>query len=498
MDKYYEQPTATEYSKRWLALFVLLLGTFMVILDSFIVNIAIPTIQVQLHASASQIQFIVVAYVLSYAVLLIMGARLGDKLGRKKIFITGMSVFILASAMCGFAINTSFLIVSRVLQGIGAALLIPQVLSIIQIIFPPEEKGKAIGLYGAVSGLGLIAGQMIGGLLLHWNVWELGWRSVFLINIPIGILAVLLIIPLIPEICSKEEKGIDWIGMILLACSMFLLVYPLVMGREAGWPLWVYMSFISSLLLFIFFLFHEKKMVLSEKEPLIPVEIFTDSSFSFGILTILAYQIGNGGFFLVVSLILQDGLLLSAMDSALAFTPIGGAFFIACLLAPKWSKKTNGAVLKWGALILIIGYLAVIAVTYYFEKRLYWQQFIIPFFLIGFGQGLIGAPLMGTILSNVRRNYVGSASGILSTFMQLANVFGIAIIGTVYFSSINIRKIEQLGHLGVESYMDSFNVALLCSMSLAIITFILIFYLFFQQKKAIEQQITPSLKQVNN
>ena len=248
--------------------------------------------------------------------------------------------------------NTHFLIYSRIIQGIGAALLIPQVLSIIQVIFPPEERGKAIGLYGAVSGLGLIAGQMIGGMLIHWNAWGLGWRSVFLINIPIGLLAVLLIIPLIPEMRSKGEKGMDWIGAILLTCSMILLTYPLVTGRESGWPLWVYISFAGSLLLFFIFLFQEKGLNRSKQTPLIPVEIFKERSFRAGIFTILAYQIGNGGFFLIVSLTLQDGLSLSAMDSALAFSPIGGAFFMACLIAPKWSGRNNEAVLKWGAFIL--------------------------------------------------------------------------------------------------------------------------------------------------
>ncbi|MFD3449015.1 MFS transporter [Microbacteriaceae bacterium 4G12] len=487
MEENYTEPSTTGYSNRWLALFVLLLGTFMVILDSFIVNVAIPTIQEQLHASATQIQFIVVAYVLSYAVLLIMGARIGDKLGRKKIFIIGMSMFVLASAMCGMAPNTIFLISSRIIQGIGAALLIPQVLSIIQVIFPPGEQARAIGLYGAVSGLGLVAGQIIGGILLHLNVWGLGWRSVFLINIPIGILAVLLIIPLIPEIRSKEEKGMDWIGMILLTCSMLLLVYPLVTGRESGWPLWIYISFIGSFLLLMLFLSYEKKMVQNGKNPLIPVAIFGDRSFSVGILTILAYQIGSGGFFLIVSITLQDGLLLSAMESALAFTPIGGAFFLACLLAPKWSIKKDGAPLKWGSLILIIGYMTTIAVTYYFGKQLYWQELIIPFSLIGFGQGLVAAPLMGTILSGVRSEYVGSASGIVNTFMQLGNVFGIATIGTVYFSVITMQKERHSGHLGMESYLNSFDWALLCSMSLAIVTFILIFYLCAQRKKAKQQ-----------
>ncbi|MED2253530.1 MFS transporter [Brevibacillus parabrevis] len=466
--------------KRWWALAVLLLGTFMVLLDSFIVNVAIPTIEEQLHASTTQIQFIVAAYVLSYAVLLITGARLGDWLGRKKLFIVGMIIFTVASALCGFSTSAGFLIFSRVIQGVGAALLIPQVLAIIQVIFPPEEKGKAIGFYGAVSGLGLIAGQMIGGALLHFDIGGLGWSSVFFINIPFGILAVLLIIPLIKETKSAGKQKIDALGIFILTGSLLLLIYPLVVGREAGWPLWVFASFAGALVAFFLFRIHEKRMVERGEKPLIPAAIFHERSFTLGVLTILAYQIGNSGFFLVVSITLQDALSLSAMDSALAFTPIGLGFFIASLLGPKWAKK-NAHVLKVGATVLIAGYAAVIAACYALAAELYWQQLILPFFLIGLGQGLVGAPLMGTIMSGVGREYVGAASGILSTFMQTANALGVAVIGTVFFAALSGQAAADM-HL----QLNAFTLALGCSIFLAVVTLILIIGL--QWKKSVTQQ----------
>ncbi|WP_102272041.1 MFS transporter [Cytobacillus massiliigabonensis] len=468
------QESTSAYPKRWLALFILLLGTFMVILDTFIVNVAIPTIQEQMHTSAAEIQLIVASYVLSYAVLLITGARIGDKYGRKRMFIVGMVIFIIASDLCGMALNTNLLIFSRVIQGIGAAILIPQVLSIIQVIFPPEEKGKAIGFYGAISGLGLIAGQMIGGLLIDWNIWGLGWRNVFLINIPIGLIAVILIRSMIPEIRTDQNSRVDWKGILFLTISLLLLVFPLIAGREAGWPLWIYVSFIGSLLSFFLFLFHERKVIQAGQTALIPLSIFSDRSFSLGVFTILAYQIGNSGFFLTVSLTLQDGLALSAIDSAIAFTPIGGAFFLSCLLAPKWVKKMKGTVLNWGAIILIAGYAFVILCIHSFEMTIAWQHFIIPFFLIGFGQGLIGAPLMGIILAGSKSQHAGSASGILSTFMQIANVLGVAVIGTIFFSVLEKKNHNIASHI---PYLDSFNIALYSSIVLAMITFILIFLL---------------------
>lgn len=260
MNKVYAQAAPAFDARRWWALAVLLLGTFMVILDSFIVNVAIPTIQTQLQAGAAQVQFIVAAYVLSYAVLLIPGARLGDRFGRKKMFIAGMLVFTAASGLCGMAASAAFLIFARVLQGIGAAILIPQVLTIIQVIFPPEEKGKAIGFYGAVSGLGLIAGQIIGGIILHWNGWGLGWRSVFLINLPIGIAAALCVIPLVRDTRAEEQKSMDITGIAILTCSLLLLIYPLIVGREAGWPLGVFLSFAGAALSLVLLMLHEAGM----------------------------------------------------------------------------------------------------------------------------------------------------------------------------------------------------------------------------------------------
>lgn len=476
--------------KRWWALAVLLLGTFMVILDSFIVNVAIPTIQEQLSAGTAQIQFIVAAYVISYAVVLITGARLGDWLGRKKLFIIGMGLFIVASALCGFAATANFLIFSRVIQGIGAALLIPQVLAIIQVLFPPEEKGKAVGFYGAVSGLGLIAGQMIGGAMIHWNVWGLGWRSVFLINLPIGILAILLIIPLIKETRSAGKINMDLLGIFIMTGSLLLLIYPLVVGRESGWPFWVYFSFAGAIAAFFLFLAHEKKMVRRGGNPLIPTSMFHERTFSVGVLSILAYQIGNSGFFLVVSLTLQNGLFLTAIDSALAFVPIGAAFFLASMFGPKWAKA-NSSVLKWGAVLIVAGYVVAIAICAYFTAGLQWQYLIVPFFFIGFGQGLVGAPLMGTIMSGVRSDHAGSASGLLSTTMQTANALGIAGIGTIYFSSLVQQGDRHAGSLGLESYLYAFTRSLFCSSLLAIVTLMLLFGLIPQREKL------RNLKQTN-
>ncbi|MCH1626889.1 MFS transporter [Ferdinandcohnia quinoae] len=417
---------------RWWALVILLLGNFMVILDTFIVNVALPTIQGQLHANESQIQLVVAVYVLAYAVLLIIGARLGDWLGRKQMFISGMVIFTFASALCGIAIETNFLIVARVIQGMGAAILIPQVLSIIQVIFPPDERGRAIGLYGAISGLALIAGQIFGGLLIHFNIFGLGWRSVFLINVPVGIISIICILPLIKDIRTRDNAAIDSVGSIMLTSSLILLVYPLIIGREVGWPIWIFCMLVGSAAIFGTFIYHQKKIIKANRTPLIPLSIFRQSIFTIGVLTIFMFQIANSGFFLVTSLFLQNGLSISAMQSALAFAPIGVGFFLGSLYGPKWAKQ-NAHVLKIGAWGLVLGF-SIVTIVLMTVDALQWQTFVIPFFVIGLGQGLIGAPLMGVIMSGVGKEYAGSASGVISTFMQIANTLGVAIIGTIFFS----------------------------------------------------------------
>jgi len=239
---------------RWLMLAIVLAATLIAVLDTFIVNVAIPSIEHELHASFAQIQLIVAGYTLSYAVLLVTGGRLGDLYGRKRLFLLGVGGFTVCSALCGFAPNTVLLIIFRVLQGGAAALMYPQVLSFIQVTFEPTERPRAFGYYTAVNGLGSILGQVLGGFLLAANLFHLGWRSIFLVNVPIGLFALLAAFPLLRESRRAEAGNRDAGGVVLLICSLFLLVFPLVEGGNAGWPLWAVICLVLAVPFFSLFL----------------------------------------------------------------------------------------------------------------------------------------------------------------------------------------------------------------------------------------------------
>ncbi len=225
-------------TRRWLALAVVVSASFMAIFDQFVVNVAIPTMQRDLHASFAQIQFVIAGYALAYAVTLITGGRLGDIYGRKRLFMLGMAGFTLASALCGLAPGPELLVGARLVQGFGAALMSPQVLSIIQVTFPPEERSKALGVYGAVIGIASLAGQALGGFLIRADLFGLGWRIVFLINLPIGGAALIAARALVPETRSAAATRLDLGGVAIVTAGLFLLTFPLVEGRDAGWPVW--------------------------------------------------------------------------------------------------------------------------------------------------------------------------------------------------------------------------------------------------------------------
>ncbi|WP_334073170.1 MFS transporter [Paenibacillus sp. A14] len=465
--------------RRWGSLAIVLSATFMVILDSFIVNVAAPSIQQDLEATSIQLQFILAGYVLSYAVFLISGGRFGDLFGRKKMFIAGMGGFVAASALCGFAPTAEMLVLARILQGLAAAIMVPQVLSTIQASFPAEERPKALGWYGAISGIAVVAGQIAGGLLLHADLFGLGWRTVFLINLPIGLIAMALSLPFVRESMVEGSKKLDLAGLLLSAAGLTAMTFPLVMGREAGWPLWVFFCLAASLLFLFGFVRYEGRLMKRNGFPLMPATLFAEKSFRFGVLSILAYQGGNAALFLTLSLFLQEGLSFSPMTSALSFLSIGVGFFLGSMLAPRGVKRWGFRLLPAGAAVMALSCGYLFYTIHHFGESLQWTHFIPSLFLAGIGQGIVGAPLFTAILSRVGPNQIGAASGILSTMMQTANVLGVAVIGTLYFAVL-----ESSGG----AYLAAMYAALACILGAALLTFIQLLLL----SKAKEPAPTPS------
>jgi MFS family permease len=366
------------------------MAPFMAYLDLYIVFVASPSIQHGLHASFEQIQFVIAGYTIAYGVNLITAGRLGDTYGRKRMFIIGMALFTLTSAGCAFSPNSLTLIIIRIFQGAAAAIMFPQALAIIQATFTSKQKDIAIAWYGVIIGIGAVAGQLLGGFLVQINLFNLDWRLIFLVNVPIGIGTLIAALRVVHE--SKSEKvGLDIGGTAIMSAVLFLLFYPLIEGRDAGWPLWMYLSIIISIVLIIPFIFFERRLSLSSKRngdnengkngkrsqstckpklPLIPLSLFKDRSFMIGTLIMLVFYIGNFVFVFVLTFYLQNGLGFSPLASGLIYLPMGIGFLISSLLTPKIPKLETG-ILKIGTIIMIIGYGLLVITGHQESNRIY-------------------------------------------------------------------------------------------------------------------------------
>lgn len=443
----------------------------MVVVDTFIVNVALPSIQEGLHADFAQLQLVVAAYVLGYAMLLVTGGRLGDLFGRRAMFLFGVAGFVAASAWCGFSGSAEMLIAARIAQGVSAAAMVPQVLTIIQVMFPAEEKGKAIGIYGGVLGLGGIAGQIAGGLLLKADWWGLGWRLVFLVNLPIGIIAFVSAVLLLQESRASERKRMDLVGVVLLTIGLGLFVYPLVIGREEGWPLWTFISLAVALPVIVGFVHYENGLLRRGASPLLPMALFQDRSFRIGMIIALAFYSGNAALYLILSIFMQMGRGAEPLQSAYAFIPIGIGYFSASLLGPLLKKRWGNSVLLVGAMLMAVGYLLVIAVIGGLTG-LGIDELFVPLLIAGLGQGAVASPLIHTVLAGVQGPHAGAASGVLSTFMQVAQAIGIAVIGTLYQSLQD--HFASGGVTPGDASIETMRWSLAVIIALAVLTFMLL------------------------
>jgi EmrB/QacA subfamily drug resistance transporter len=419
--------------RRWLYLGVLLTGCFMAILDVFIVNVAAPNIQDRLGTDAGTLELIVAGYTLAYAMVLITGARLGDDHGHRRFFLFGVALFTLASAVCGAAPTSEVLIGARVAQGIAAGLLVPQVLSIIQVRFVGAERTRALGIYGLVLGLASVAGQIVGGVLLVANPFDLGWRVVFLVNVPIGVATLVLGARLIPESRANEPRPIDPIGIVLLSAGVLAVVYPLVQGREAGWAPWVWASFgVGAVLLTVFVAF-ERSLTRAGRAPLLDLEVFQSHDFAWGLTSIFFLQCCAASTFLVLTVYLQDGRGFTPIQSGLTYLPLGLAFALASLFVRRLGPRVQSIATPLGMLGLAVAD-ALLALAVF--RTGHWSVFwTIPLLIVlGGGQGAAYTSIVTLVLSRVRHQHVASASGLLVTTVQLGNLIGVATLGSLFFA----------------------------------------------------------------
>ncbi len=424
--------------RRWLALASVMTGLFMVLLDISIVNVAIPAIRSNLSANNADIQFVVAGYGLAYAVMLITGGRLGDIFGRKRLFLMGMSGFVVASALCGLAQNAIMLDLSRVLQGTMAALMYPQVLSVIQVSFPPRERAKVFGFVGAVIGIATIAGPLAGGLIIRDDITGGSWRWIFLVNLPIGIAALIAATRLVSESRAPNATRLDMVGVVLASLGILLLVYPLVEGQVAGWPAWTFICMGISPVMLALFILYERSLP-STRFPLVQLSLFRIPSFRVGVAISAVFIMGIPAFFFTFSLMLQVGLGYSALHAGLTTLPwsVGSAFASAMStrVAPRLGKWT----IAIGSALLVVGILGII-LTLHIRGTNVTSWDLIPTFLIsGLGLGTVIAPLLNIILAGVPGRDAGSASGVLTTFQQLGGAVGVAVVGVVFFGLLSSR-----------------------------------------------------------
>ncbi|MFJ9118134.1 MFS transporter [Streptomyces sp. NPDC102394] len=435
-----ENPVVPPDRRRWFALAIVMTAAFMDLVDVTIVNVAIPSIQRDAGASFSQIQWITAGYALAFAAGLITGGRLGDIHGRKRLFLIGIGGFTLASALCGFAVNPEMLVASRVLQGGMAAMMVPQVLSIVHATFPAHERGKVFGLFGAVVGLGAVLGPLLGALLTEWNLFGLEWRPIFLINLPFGVAGLILGSRFIIESKAPRALKLDLVGVALVTLGLLMLLYPLTRGRELGWPLWGYVSMAGAVLVFAALVAYERRKAARDGSPLVELSLFRVKSFAAGIAVQTVFGVALGVFFLVWTLYMQIGLGWSALRAGLTGIPFSIAVSTAAglsvqKLVPRFGRK----VLQAGALLMVAGVLIYIWESDRYGLGIASWQMALPLVVMGVGMGLIVAPLTDAVLTDVPREHAGSASGLINTVQQMGNALGLGLVSVVFFGAIGDR-----------------------------------------------------------
>lgn len=433
------QPAAAQTATAappWNALTILLVPVFMMTLDIFIVNVAIPSIQTKLSASPASIQWVISGFALAIASGLITAGRLGDLFGRRRMFVIGLVVFTAASAACGFAPNAGFLIGARVAQGLGGALMSPQALAIIGLLFTGANRAKAFGYWGITIGFAAVFGQLIGGALIRADIGGSGWRSIFLINVPVGLAALAFTPRLLPKSKAEGRARLDLLGALLVTSAVVAVVLPLIEGRQQHWPLWTWLCLAAALPLFAVFFGYQRALNRRGGSPLVDLALFGERAFSVGLATTLAYYSAMTSFFLIFALYLQQGQLLSPLQSGLVFLPTGVGFFAGSLRATALTKRLGRQALAVGALAVGVGY-GVLALTVHDIGSTGQIAWITPGLLVaGFGMGTVMAPLTSLVLMNISPQYAAAASGVLSTAMQIGNALGVAIIGIVFYDAL--------------------------------------------------------------
>jgi EmrB/QacA subfamily drug resistance transporter len=427
---------ATPYRWRWLVLGLVLIAEIMDLVDATIVNIAAPSIHADLGGSTTGMQWMLAGYTLSFAVGLVAFGRLGDRVGRRRLFVIGAAGFAAASALCGLATSPEMLIASRFAQGMLGAVMIPQGLAIIKSVFPSDEIGKAFALFGPIMGLSAVGGPILAGVLIDADWFDAGWRTIFWINVPIAVVAVVGALRVMPELRNPAAGRLDLTGVLLLSAASAMLIFPLVQGREYGWPAWTFVLMAASLPVFALFARSEKR----SHYPVIEPSLLRNRAFVAGLAVITSFFLAMSGFMLVFNLFTQLGLHYSPLRAGLSLVPFSfgiavGAGLSGGLLAPRLGRKA----LQLGVAVITLGMAGVWLTLEVAGTDATPWDFAPATLVAGLGAGMVFAPLFDIILAGVADEAAGSASGVLTAMQQFGGAVGVAVIGTLFFELLPRR-----------------------------------------------------------
>ncbi|MGW2635526.1 MFS transporter [Streptomyces sp. NPDC001348] len=419
----------------------MLTAQFMAVLDVFIANVAAPTIGTGLHASGADLQLVIAGYTITYSVLLITGARLGDRLGHGRAHLAGLALFTAASLACGLARGATQLIVFRLVQGAGSAVMIPQVLSLIQRGFTGEARARAIGAYSAVLAVGAAAGQVVGGVLISADLFGAGWRPVFLVNVPVGVVLLAVggrVLPRGGAGRPERARPLDLPGLALLGAAVSLLTVPLVLGQEEHWPLWSWLSLAAAAVLFAVFCGYESRLARRGGAPLIAPRVLRHPGMGLAVFRILAVMAVNAGFMFTLTLHVQGGLGYSALRAGLTFVPTAVAFGAIGLTWRSWPASWQRWLTPAGFALAAPAVAGVGLVLKDGGGGGAWLY--LAFTGVGAGIGLAFSPTLTGALATVRPEDAADASGLLATVAQLGQLIGVAAFGTLF-----LNRLESLG-----------------------------------------------------
>ncbi|WP_342655708.1 MFS transporter [Pseudomonas sp. F3-2] len=446
----------THDPKRWFMFVILLVGAFLPPLDFFIVNVALPSIQGDLGTGSSAQQLVISSYATLYAVTLITGGRLGDLYGRGRMFFLGLVGFAAASLLCGLATSPWMLIAGRALQGITAAVMAPQALASVQAIFPESEKPLALSIYGAVFGLASVIGQALGGILISLNVMGMGWRAIFLVNLPIALLVVVFGIPVFKETRAAHASKLDLCGTALSMLTLGALIVPLIEGREAGWPLWAWLSLAAAPVLAWVFWQYERRLHRAGGTPLLNPAALKAPGLGRALMVALCFY-AIGVFFLLFSIYLQGALHATALHAGLVFLPFGAGFLLGPLSTGQFKRLFGVYVNPVGMALEVIGFLALawLVTATPTDAAPSASLLAVILFVIGFGQGLALPTLMRMVTGRVAPAYSGMIAGITSASLQISTSLSVAVIGGVFYSVLGT-------HSDAPAITHAFSVSILC------------------------------------